>query len=353
MRARYFSGSAPGPFPGRARVKRGRGVADAMTAPARLLVTVPAEPTRALLERVVPRIAIDYVQPEARGPWPEVEAMLVGTLERELPGFEASQTPRLRFVQRLFTGLDEFPFERLPEHVAVAGNVGAYAPFVAEHAVLLTLALLHDLEDSRAMVRAGRLRPPPPSRSLVGRTALLLGFGEIARELSTRFRALGMRVEGVSRTGTPSEGAATMYPADRLLEALSGATVVVDCRPLTNRTRGTINSAAFARMREDAVFVNVGRAGTVEEEALYRHLTAHPGFRAGTDVWWTEEFVSGRLTTRFPFADLPNFLGTPHVAGIGKDARDRATERAAANLARFFSGATPLHLVDRTEYRRA
>lgn len=321
-----------------------------MAGDARLLVSLPEEWAAEVLERKLPGIAVEFVHARSEGPWPAAEALWVGSLPREFPQWRSGSTPRLRFIQRMFTGLDEFPFDRIPPQVAVAGNVGGYAPFVAEHAVLLVLALLHDLETARTMVADGRLRPPPPNRYLTGQRVLLLGFGEIARELSVRVRALGARVDGLSRDGAARPGAERMFPASRLAEALSEADVVVDCRPLTRATRGTIDAAALGRMRPDAVFVNIGRAGTVDPEALYHHLRSHAEFRAGTDVWWDEEFGSGRLTTRYPFSELPNFLGTPHIAAMGREARQYAADRAVENLARFFSGAGPAHLSDRTEY---
>ena len=92
---------------------------------------------------------------------------------------------------------------------------------------------------------------------------------------------------------------------------------VFDARPLTRATEGSIGESVLASMKSTAVFINVGRAGTVREEAMYRHLVAHPDFRAALDVWWHEDFASGRLGNRFPFAGLPNLVGTPHSAGFG------------------------------------
>ncbi len=320
-------------------------------APARLLVSVPNSP--ALSERIaraLPGIPVEYAGRDSTGPWPEVEAWLVGSPARELPAWRSLLSPRLRFVQRLFTGLDDFPFDSFPSDIAVAGNVGAFAPFVSEHAVALVLALAHDLLANHAQVRGGKLRPPRPNRYLEGRTVLLLGYGEIAQATAERLRPFGPHLEAVTRTGAPAPGIERTHSSGDLAEALARADVVIDCRPLTRTTRATIGRDALARMRTQALFVNVGRAATVDEEALFLHLKTHPEFRAATDVWWQEDFERGTLGSRFPFAQLPNFLGTPHVAGVGAEARARAEERAVANLARFFSGAPPLHLADRTEY---
>ncbi len=321
------------------------------TATPRLLVTLPVSPgLRATIAGRLPGVPVKFATPADEGPWPTVEAMLVGSLARELPRWRRDLAPRLRFVQQLFTGLDRFPFAAFGPEVAVAGNVGAYAPFVAEHAVALVLALAHEIVPNFEKVRRGTLRPPTPNRYLLGGTALILGFGEIGRETGERLRAFGMRVEGVGRTGDPRPGADRMHTAAELASALAGADVIVDCRPLTRATRGTIDAAALAAMRPTAIFVNVGRAATVDETALFDHLRRHAEFRAGTDVWWREDFEGGELGSAHPFVGLPNFLGTPHVAGVGSAARSRAETLAVENLVRFFSGIGPHHVADRADY---
>jgi len=326
-------------------------VTDERTQDARLLVSVStSEELRRAFERILPAEAIAFVEPGTPGPWPEVEAWLVGSVDRELPGWTPELTPKLRFVQRLFTGLDGFPFGRFPPTVQIAGNIGAFAPFVAEHAIALLLALTHNIVPNVEKVRAGQLRPPASNLYLIDRTVLLLGYGAIAREVASRLRPFGPTIEGVSRSGKGVPELARMYPAQRLADAVANADVVVDCRPLTDATRGTIDAATLDRMRPTAIYVNVGRAGTVDEAALYDHLVRHPEFRAALDVWWDEDYASGALRTRFPFATRPNFLGSPHVAGVGSQARVRAIEMAVENLGRFFQGVTPNHVADRAEY---
>jgi phosphoglycerate dehydrogenase-like enzyme len=141
-----------------------------------------------------------------------------------------------------------------------------------------------------------------------------------------------------------------MYPADRLREAVAQGDFIFEARPLTNLTAGSIGKAELESMRPEAIFVNVGRAGTVDEEALYRHLERHPSFRAGLDVWWNEDYEHGALPSRFPFSQLPNFVGTPHSAGVAPGAEPRVLRLALENLARYFHDGHPAHVVDRREY---
>ncbi len=323
-----------------------------MTAPSsRLLVALKAaDETRRAVSETLPDVPWVFVSESAAPDWSAVEALLVGSVERDLGAFDPTTAPRLAFVQRLYTGLDGFPFDRFPPAVRIAGNVGGFGPFVAEGAVTLALASSRSTVTAHRMVSEGRMRPPPPGLSLRGKTAVILGYGEIGREIAVRVAALGMRVVGVNRRGQMAPGVEAMYPADRLDDALAEGDVVFEVRPLTRATRGSLGRAQFERMPANAVFVNVGRAGTVVEDDLYEHLRTHPTFRAGLDVWWEEGFGDGKLQLRHPWTDLPNLTAAPHIAAAVPEAADYSLRRALENLRRFFDGATPLFLADRADY---
>src|SRR5208282_102085 len=262
----------------------------------RLLVALrPREEVPGVLRSRLPTIGWEYASGGSPARWNDVEAMLLGSVEREMVGVDARELPQLRFVQRVYTGMDGVPFERFPEGVRFAGNVGAYAPFVAEHAVALALAAARELPRAHALVQAGTLRPPPVQRLLWERTAVILGYGEIGRAVAERLSGFGTRVLGLNRSGRMAPGCLGMFPADRLLEAVKEGDYVFDTRPLTRATEGTIDGPVLAAMKPTAVFINIGRAGTVREEALYRHLLEHPDFRAALDVWWHEDFAGGRI----------------------------------------------------------
>ena len=323
-----------------------------MPAAARLLVTLPAsDDTARAIAAQLPAIPMVFASANPAGPWPGVEAMLTGALERELPQWDASKAPDLKFVQRLYTGLDGFPFDRFPPTVKVAGNVGAFAPYVAEQAITLTLALLRNLPLAMDRVKAGQLRPVPESRTLVGQTVLLLGYGEIARAIAARLRPFGTVIEGVNRDGSARDGCDRMFPASGLGAALTRADVAIDCRPLTVATRNSVGASELGHMKPNALYVNVGRAGTVDEAALFAHLRSHPDFRVGLESWWQEDYAKGTLGSRFAFATLPNFLGTPHNAGFVAGSRPGVLHAALINLVRFFAGQPPKYVADPAEYR--
>jgi len=318
--------------------------------PVLLVALSKNEELDALVTELLPDVPWAYLDPSQSADWRSVRAILVEDLRKEFAGFDPRAIPALEFVQELWTGLDRFPFERFPESVAIAANVGGFAPYVAEHAVALALTAARNFHASQAMVEAGRLLPPPPERTLVDATAVILGYGMIGRAIAERLAAFGTQVVGLNRTGAPAPGVTKMYSASQLGDAVRAGSFLFDVRPLTRVTQRTIGAPELAAMRSDAVLVNVGRAGTVDEAALYEHLRTHPEFRAAFDVWWDEDRVHGTIANLHPFARLPNFYGTPHCADAFAAADRRAIRMALENMARFFREGRPLFVVDRAEY---
>lgn len=320
------------------------------SAPVLLVALTKSAEVDAMVPEVLPGVPWAYLDPSRPGGWGSVRAMLFEDLRHEFAAFDPRMTPGLQFVQQLSTGLDRFPFERFPTSVAVAGNVGGFAPYVAEHAMALALAAARDLHGASAMLERGRLRPPPHERTLIDATAVILGYGAIGRAIAERLDPFGARIVGLNRTGVPEAGVAQMFPASRLRDALRAGSFVFETRPLTRATVGSIGAAELAAMRSDAVFVNVGRARTVDQEALYEHLTSHPEFRAAFDVWWEEDYERGTIPSAPSFAQLPNFYGTPHSADSFADSDRRALRMALVNIARFLRDGHPLFVADRAEY---
>ncbi len=319
--------------------------------PRLLLVLRPREELLEALPRILPRIPSVFLSKGSPADRAGIEAALLGPMVLEGQRFVPGDYPRLRFVQRIYTGVDDLPFAEFPKTVAIAANSGGFAPYVAEHAIALALGSARSLVAGHAQVAAGALRPPPEVRTLRGETAVILGYGAIGRAIAERLRALVDRIVVVNRSGAPAPGCDAVFPASRLREALREGSFVFEARPLTASTARSIGTEELEAMPRNAVFVNVGRGGTVDEEALYHHLRATPTFRAAFDVWWDEDFEEGRIRHRFPLPSLPNFLGSPHSAALAPGGPGLAVTLALENLARFFRSEPPLHVVDRSEYR--
>jgi len=266
----------------------------------------------------------------------ESDVLFCWNFAREVRPGEGRALPA-RFVQLVSAGADHLPFGELPRRAVVASNVGAYAEPMAEHVLAMTLALLKRLPENHAKLASGAWNQTL-TRWLSGSVCGILGFGGIGKATARRFGALGARVYAVNTSGRTDEAVEFVGTLDDLDHVLESSDVVVVSLPLTHRTSGLIGAPQLARMKPDAVLVNVGRGAIVDETALYEHLRSHLEFSAGIDTWWGEPFHARQFHVDHPFFELPNVLGSPHNSALVPGIVEEAMALAAANIRRFLGG---------------
>ncbi len=270
--------------------------------------------------------------------------------DRELTAEDRELMGSLRFVQFLSAGLDHVRFDDIPTTVAVAGNSGAYAEPMAEHALAMALALAKRLPQRHEGLRRGEFDQRRASLLVRGLACGIVGYGGIGKATARLFRALGVRILAINSTGRTDDEVEFCGTLDDLDRVLAESDVVVLALPLTRSTRGLIGAERLALMNPEAILVNVARGALVDEDALYEHLLRHPDFMAGIDAWWIEPHGSGRFQLTHPFLDLPNVLGSPHNSAIVAGALTEAAAAAARNVRRFLRGEPVLGLADRDDY---
>ena len=229
-------------------------------------------------------------------------------------------------------GLDRDALDR----VVVTTSSGVHAVPLAEFAVLGLLAIAKDLPGLAAAQRA-RSWPTvrQPLRELRGQTLVLVGLGEIGREVARLGKALGMRTVGVRRRpgSAPPPFTDEVHRADRLPELAGRADALVVSLPLTGETAGLLDRATVERLPPSCIFVNVGRGGVVDEAALVDALRERRIAGAVLDVFATEPLAPGS-----PLWTLPNVLVSPHAAALSEHENQRIVELFVANLRRFLDG---------------
>lgn len=248
---------------------------------------------------------------------------------------------RLELVQLLGVGADHFlPAPTLPERVHIAGMRGAMADDVAEHAVLMLLALSRNLPAFAADQRAHRYKQRMVPR-LRGRKLAILGFGSIGAAVAARAAPFGVSIRGVRRHPEPAAGVDAVLGPERLLDVLRWCDALVVCTPLTDETRGLVGADALGCLRDGAILVDVSRGGVVDPGPLVDRLREGT-LRAALDV-----FADEPLDPDSPLWDLPNVIVTPHVAGFGEGYLDRAVAVLLQNVGRLERGEPLIGLVDR------
>jgi phosphoglycerate dehydrogenase-like enzyme len=269
---------------------------------------------------------------------PQAEVLVVSGLWRDAV-LEAA--PRLRFVQSISAGTDQFPKTEFARRgIRLASAQGANERAVAEHAVALLLALFRRLPEARDNQARGHWRPmiggpAARERELGGKTLLIVGFGRIGQRVGRLAKAFDMRVIATRRdVSGGAAGADELHPDRALPDLLSRADAVILTCPLTPETERLIGAAALARCKRSAVLVNVSRGRVVDEGALVAALAQGGLAGAALDVT-----VDEPLPATSPLWAMPNVLITPHAAGETEAYEENVIRLLLENLDRLARGA--------------
>ncbi len=273
------------------------------------------------------------------------DAVLARTT-RELRQGEIALLKDVRLAQFLFAGIDQVPLADMPPGVPVAANGGAYAEPMAEHILAMALAAAKRLFVEHAALAHGEFNQFGHNRMLAGGVCGILGFGGIGIATARLARGIGMRVHAINRRGRSDEPTDWIGTVDQLDTLLAASDLLVICTPLTPATAGMIGAPQLARMKDDAILVNVARGEIIDERALYERLVAFPRFTACIDAWWIEPVRHGAFRMDQPFMTLPNVIGSPHnsasaIAATGP----MGLRHAITNIKRALAGETPMNLV--------
>jgi D-2-hydroxyacid dehydrogenase (NADP+) len=254
------------------------------------------------------------------------------------------RTKRLRFIQSIGAGTDQFPRDALARRgIRLASARGVNARAVAEHAMALMLALSRRLPEardnqSRRLWRGMIGDLAQREDELGGKTLLIVGLGDIGGRLAQLAKAFDMHVVGLRRHPAVGRGAAdAVHAIDELDVLLPDADFVALTCPLTAETENLIDAEALSRMKPTAHLVNVARGRVVEEAALIEALATHRIAGAGIDVTAEEP-----LAPRSPLWTMPHVLVTPHTAGETRRYEDNVIEILRDNLGRLWRGETQL-----------
>ncbi len=251
---------------------------------------------------------------------------------------------RLRWMQSNSAGVDLI-LRAGPEldGIVLTCARGVYDDEVADHAAALVLGLarrLHHARDAQRERRWERLR----LETLRGRRALILGWGGIGRGIAQRLRAFGLEVEGVRRRIVEAQREPEgflVHPPDTWRERLPETDILMLALPLTHETLGLVGSQELAALPRGALVVNVGRAPTIDEEALLQALHAGRLGGAALDVLQDEPPPADHAA----WAE-PNLLLTPHVARSPEEPPFRWEPLFEENLRRFAADEPLLNVVD-------
>src|SRR5436853_700146 len=204
---------------------------------------------------------------------------------------------RLKVIGRAGVGIDNVDVEAATRKgIVVANAPDSTVISAAEQTIGLLVALARNIPQAHAALKQGKWeRSRWGGVELAGKTLAVLGFGRIGQQVARRALGLGMRVVAfdpfVGRERFRELGVERVATAE---EALRAGDFVTLHLPLTDETRGSVDAAAFAAMRDGVRLVNAARGELVDEEALLEALRSGKVAGAALDVFASEPY-SGPL----------------------------------------------------------
>lgn len=226
---------------------------------------------------------------------------------------------KLKFIQLTSSGLDRVPLDYIKEHgIRFSSAKGVYSIPMAEWVVLKVLEIY---KKSRQFYEAQHDHKWEKQRDLLelsGKTASIVGFGDVGSEIAKRLKAFNVYVIGIGRREFKSPLINEYYLIDYIDEALIKSDIVILTLPLTKDTLHFIDSKIFENMKDRSVLINVSRGDIINETDLIKSLNTGKFMGVALDVFHHEP-----LPIKNPLWSHPRVIATPHNSFVSDNVAGR------------------------------
>jgi D-3-phosphoglycerate dehydrogenase len=259
------------------------------------------------------------------------DADIVLVMAAPIPKELLAQATRLRFIQKLGAGVDRIDLDVCrAKGIGVARLQAGNAIPVAEHTILLMLAIYRQLPQNDRRTRAGSWDKEDARgthRQLLNKTVGLVGFGAVGREVAKRLRGFEVKTIYYDPVRAPREIEQSLAAEYVDFNTLLRVSDIVSLHlPLMKETTGLIDDKHIRAMKKGAVLINAARGGLVDEAALAVALKDGHLSGAGIDTFSNEPPAGSELLT------LDNTVITSHLAGATLDNFAGMMARTVANV---------------------
>jgi len=261
----------------------------------------------------------------------DVVAMVVRS-ETKVTRKVIEAAPKLRVVGRAGVGVDNVDVEAATQHGVVVMNTPAGNTIsTAELTFTMLLSLARKVPQACASMTGGKWdRKQYQGAELSGKTLGVLGLGRIGGEVAKRALAFGMRVLAYDPFLTEGRAKALGIEVTTELDIVyRDADFITVHMPVTEQTRGMLNTAAFAKMKPKVCIVNCARGEIIEESDLLAAIDSGRVAAAALDVFSVEP-----LPAEHPFRKHPAIILTPHLGASTNEAQ----EKCGIEVAEVISG---------------
>jgi glyoxylate/hydroxypyruvate reductase A len=285
-----------------------------------------------LLEKALPRDRF-HAWPDVNGG--DIDVALVATHPK---GTFADLT-KLKLIQSMWMGVENIIGDpELPRGVPVARLIDPGMVAAMGETVISFVLDWHRHFWCYRTFQAERVWKRRRQYLASDRTIGILGLGELGGSIAAKLRAMGFNVAGWSRRPKQLEAA---FCSTDLEEVVQRSDALACLLPLTEKTRGIINSKIISLIRKDGCLINVARGGHVVMADLVAALDSKHLAHAYLDVFETEP-----LPADSPLWSHPGITVTPHIAALTEPRT--SVGKIAENIERVRRGEAPLNTVDFT-----
>lgn len=246
---------------------------------------------------------------------------------------DIEQFRSLKYIQLTSAGFDRVPMDYIKQHgIEIHNARGVYSVPMAEFALTGILQLV---KQSRFFYENQKQHIWEKSRTLgelAGKTAVIVGAGNIGSEVAKRLKAFDVTVVGIDITTDQRPYFDKIELLKNLDEQLKAADIVVLTLPLTDDTKGMFDKPKFDLMKNSCIFVNIARGQLVVENDLIDALNNKKISGAVLDVFETEP-----LEKTSPLWDMDNVIITPHNSFVGQNNNKRMFDVIISNLENYFN----------------
>ncbi|XP_033227615.1 glyoxylate reductase/hydroxypyruvate reductase-like [Belonocnema kinseyi] len=245
--------------------------------------------------------------------------------------------PTLKVVSAMSAGYDHLDVPEIKRRgIKVGHTPHVLTSSVADIAVMLLLNASRRAFEGRLLLTQGHTQSSPQwllGVDVKGSTIGIVGFGNIGQAIAKRLK--GFEISKIVYTGHSRKKAGDDLGAEfvSLDELLAQSDFVIAATPLTTETLQMFNDNTFSKMKNNAVFVNVGRGKVVDTGALVRALKNKTIFAAGLDVVDPEPLPSDHELLKLPNSEI-----IPHLGSATIDTRNSMSTTAAQNLLNALEG---------------
>jgi D-3-phosphoglycerate dehydrogenase / 2-oxoglutarate reductase len=249
----------------------------------------------------------------------DVAAMVVRS-ETKVTRKVMEAAPQLRVVGRAGVGVDNVDVEAATARgIVVMNTPSGNTISTAELTFSMLMASARKIPQAHMSMKEGKWdRKAYSGMELYNKTLAILGMGRIGSEVARRAIAFGMRVLAYDPYLSLSRAKAMQVElVEKLEEVFPLADFITVHMPMTDETKGMLNSAAFAKMKKGVRILNCARGGIVNETDLVEAIKSGQVGGAALDVYETEP-----LPADHPLRKLPEVIMTPHLGASTDEAQE-------------------------------